>query len=112
MVEYAVMSRDLKGTVLSGDYTHVSNWYEYHKKYVLMKGSISYGDVMVKMKRVKCGFSIKFTVDTTWWKYHLLPKIEWRFNKLFLWLIFLVRFEFKYTEKVDKIVKDHLKESQ
>lgn len=111
MSEYTVMSRDLKGVALRGDYNYVLSWYESHKKYVLMEGSISYGEVMVKMKRVKVGFSIKLRINTEWWKYHKLPKIEWRFNKLFSWLIFFVHFESEYTDRFDRIVKDHLRET-
>jgi hypothetical protein len=103
---YAIYNRELTGYSLVGDYRMINDWYERNKKYVLSKDSILYGNVMVSLKRVKCGATIKFRFFTSFctWK----PELRWKYDKAFHWLWFHFHFDFEYADVYDKTVKDHL----
>jgi hypothetical protein len=104
------MSKDLKSYYLSESPT-ADKYYDSIKKYVVKKDSIMYGAVLVKMKQIKAGFSIKFRFNWHWWRHYLKPELPSRFRKTFSWLIFFINWEYEYELVPDKVIKDHLKES-
>gem|GEM_PF-6451371 len=102
------MNRDLTAYSLSG--FHCEKWYEENKSYYLNPESNYYGQVLVRMKRVKVGFSIKvklFYRNQWYWK----PHFSWKFSKYFHWLFFMLWVDSEYDDVPDVIVSDHLKES-
>ncbi|UZS00242.1 hypothetical protein [Chondrinema litorale] len=107
---YQVMNPELNAYHFGGP--RAPEWYEEKKEWILNPNSRIYGYKLVKMKRVRSGFEIKLKIfyKAQWyWKPHIQFN---KFNRYFHWLFFMLWFEFEYRDIIDKIEKDHLKESQ
>ena len=115
---YAIMNREL--TAYSHGPTleyNVRKIYEEekHQRWCTSPKSYLYGSVLVKMKRIKSGFSIK--VEINWnhwdrkWGWCCCPTTRgWKYNHCFRWLLLWIWFNWEHEWEVDKVVKDHLGE--
>jgi len=107
--EYAIMSSDLEGYSLSGNYRDMLKHYDEYKKYHLSKTSTIYGNVLVKCKRKVSSISFNFNISKHIWEWK--PKIKLKYEKVIEWLWFRFQFEKNYTWDYEKIIKDHLKDN-
>ena len=111
-MSYEVRSRDLSGISSSGMYAQES--YRDYKKYITNPGSTMHGYLLIKLKQVKNGFAVKFRFHTRgiwYWKPDF--RIRWKWDGIMInWLCLFIHIEPLYTEVPDKIVGDHLGESE
>jgi hypothetical protein len=107
---YKIMNRELTGYSLAGNYC--PRYYEDNKQMHLNEKYTTYGDVLVQTKRVFSGINLKFRFyfkNHWYWK----PSFHWKYgSNYFHWLFFMFWFEREYAEQFDKIIKDHLSDSQ
>jgi hypothetical protein len=100
------MNKELTAYSLSG--YDCLRYYEREKQAHLNENDSRYGDVLVRMKRVKSGYEIKLKIK--WIGIHWKPKFSWKYNKYFHWLFFMVWINTDYKDVVDCVVLDHLSE--
>lgn len=103
------MNKELTGISSSGGF-EVIRIYNDNKKYHIDQKYISYGDILVQTKRCFSGVNIELQLffRNQWnWK----PLSHWKYgDRYFHWLFFKLFIRKEYVEKIDKIIKDHLKE--
>jgi hypothetical protein len=110
MSNYKIMNRDLSGTSLEG--LSAPGYYERNKESHLNPKSTCYGDVLVSTKQVYSGFQFKLKIyfrGHFYWKPAIMFKPKWG-QYWFHWLFFMFWAEPVFTSKIDKVIKDHLKE--
>ena len=104
---YEYRDKEQTGIFQSGG-TDLLHTYERNKKYHLMPGSVKYGAVLIRTKRVKVGFEVKvklFYRDHWYWK----PEFYWRYGmRYFYWLFFMIWLDGEYHDVPDGVVMDHL----
>ena len=104
---YQIINRELNAYSLSG--YECLRYYEKDREAHLNPKDSRYGDVLVKMKRVKSGF--EFRLKISWLFFDWKPKLSWKYSKYFHWLFFMFWFEFTFLDIVDSVISDHLSET-
>jgi len=104
---YQIMNKEMTAYSISG--YECLRYYERDKEAHLNPKDSRYGDVLVKMKRVKSGIEIKLKLK--WMNIYWKPHFSWRYNKYFHWLFLMLWFDFTYTDVIDCVVSDHLADS-
>lgn len=107
---YQIMNKDKDSFRLeSEDFSYIEDYYENHKKFHISDWSSCYGDVLVKLKRVKSGISFRLSIH--WLRWDWMPSFELRHSKNFHWLCFSLFLNFSYSHVFDRVIRDHLQES-
>jgi hypothetical protein len=101
---YQIMNKEMTACSISG--YECLRYYERDKEAHLNPKDSRYGDVLVKMKRVKSGIQIKLKLK--WMNIYWKPRFSWEYNKYFHWLFFMLWFGFTYSDVIDSVVSDHL----
>lgn len=109
------MSRDLKSYYLGphgfNEHDMCGAYNGWMKRYIVDIKNTQYGAVLVRMKQVTVGYKLTISFDWEFLKYKVRPKFE-RFRNAFIWLWFYVTFEKITSDKPDKIIQDHIAESE
>ena len=101
---YQIMNKELTAYSISG--YECLRYYERDKQAHLNPNDSRYGDVLVKMKRVKSGFEIKLKIK--WINIYWKPVFSWKYNKYFHFLFFMLWFDFSYSDIIDCVISDYL----
>ena len=91
------------------DHASIEISYEGDRKYHINKDSYLYGAVLVQMKRIKVGYTLK--INGSWRRWLWKPDFGSKYSRHFHWLCFYTWLEPEYEKVPDKVLKDHLRES-
>lgn len=105
---YRCMNRNLDAYSIDFDWwPDAERWYEEQKRYIESDTSSIYGNVMVEMRSVVCGFSLSVGVDVSHcFRNPMYVGYKGSVKKSIRWLWFELELELRFREVPFKVVGD------